>query len=462
MTTLTRKSISRRTLLRGLGTAIALPVLDSMSPAFAAATKETGKSGVAPVRMSFVYVPNGIIMKEWTPATAGADFAITPLLEPMAAYRKQMLVFSGLAHKNGRALGDGPGDHARAAATWLTGVHPKKTEGADIRNGPSVDQVAAQAIGHHTRFASLELTLEGGGMVGNCDSGYSCAYSNSISWRNETSPLAPEANPRAVFERLFGDGEFYDRDTRLKMSRQDRSILDFVREDAASLQRELGKPDQRKLDEYLYSIREIERRIQAAEKQLVEGGEAEQARLNPRMQKPSGIPVTFEEHAKLMYDLQVVAFQTDMTRVITCMVGREGSNRTYRSIGVPEAHHGLSHHLNNAEKIEKIAKINKHHAELFAYFLNKLATTQDGDGSLLDHSMILYGSSLSDGNQHLHHDLPTVLVGGANGKLKGGRHIQYEEETPMANLFLSMLDRVGVKPEAIGDSSGRVEHLSDL
>jgi hypothetical protein len=450
---LTRKSLSRRTLLRGLGTAIALPILNSMAPA---ATKGTGS---APTRMAFVYVPNGIIMKDWTPATVGAGFELTPVLKPLAAYKDQMVVMSGLAHKNGRALGDGPGDHARAAATFLTGVHPKKTEGADIKSGISVDQVAAQAIGHQTKFPSLELTLEAAGMVGNCDSGYSCAYSNSISWRSESSPLAPEANPRAVFERLFGDGEFYDRETRMKMSRQDRSILDFVREDANALQRELGKSDQHKLDEYLYSIREIERRIQTAEKQAKEGKDEE---LNPQIVKPVGVPVTFEEHAKLMFDLQVVAFQTDSTRIITCMMGREGSNRTYRSIGVPEAHHGLSHHLNNPEKIEKIGKINVHHAELFGYFLGKMAATPDGDSNLLERSMIVYGSSLSDGNQHLHHDLPVTLVGGGNGTIKGGRHVKYASETPMTNLFLSMLDRVGVKPENLGDSTGRVEHLTDL
>ncbi len=455
--TFSNKSLSRRTLLRGLGTAIALPVLDSMVPALRAAAAKG--SGAAPVRMSFVYVPNGIIMKDWTPVGVGADFALSPVLKPLEAYRDKTLILSGLAHKNGRALGDGPGDHARAGATFLTGVHPKKTEGADIKNGISADQVAAQAIGHLTKFPSLELTLEGGGMVGNCDSGYSCAYSNSISWRNETSPLAPEVNPRAVFERLFGDGEFFDRDTRLKMSRQDRSILDFVRDDTSALQRELGKSDQRKLDEYLYSIREIERRIQASEKQTREGNDSQS---NPQIPKPAGIPVTFEEHAKLMFDLQVVAFQTDSTRVITCMMGREGSNRTYRSIGVPEAHHGLSHHLNNPEKIEKISKINVHHAELFAYFIGKMASTPDGDGTLLDHSMIVYGSSLSDGNQHLHHDLPVALVGGGNGTVKGGRHVRYKSETPMTNLFLSMLDRAGVKPESLGDSDGRVEHLADL
>ena len=293
-------------------------------------------------------------------------------------------------------------------------------------------------------------------MVGNCDSGYSCAYSNSISWRSESSPLPPEVNPRAVFERLFGDGEFYDRETRIKMARQDRSILDFIQEDAKSLGGSLGKTDQNKLDEYLYSVREIERRIQTAEKQAQDGDAFDQV---PAMNKPQGIPVTFEEHAKLMFDLQVVAFQTDSTRIISCMMGREGSNRTYRSIGVPEAHHGLSHHMGNAEKIEKLTKINGLHTELFAYFLNKMKSTQDGDGTLLDHSMIVYGSGLSDGNAHTHVDLPVLVAGGGNRTLRGGRHVKLASQTPMTNLYLSLLDRMGVKPETLGDSTGRVEHL---
>lgn len=456
---LTGKALARRSFLRGIGTALALPMLDAMVPAAAWAAPAKAAAGAAPTRLGFVYVPNGIIMKDWIPAADGAGYEMSRLLKPLEAYRDNMMVITGLAHKNGRPLGDGPGDHARAAATFLTGVHPKKTEGADIKSGVSADQAAAQAIGHLTKFPSLELGLEGGGMVGNCDSGYSCAYSNSIAWRSESSPLPPEVNPRAVFERLFGDGEFYDRETRIKMARQDRSILDFVQEDAKALGGTLGKTDQSKLDEYLYSVREIERRIQTAEKQAMDGDAFDSV---PAMNKPQGIPVTFEEHAKLMFDLQVIAFQTDSTRVITCMMGREGSNRTYRSIGVPEAHHGLSHHMNDAEKIEKITKINLLHTELFGYFLNKMQSTQDGDGTLLDHSMIVYGSGLSDGNAHTHHDLPVLVAGGGNRTLRGGRHVKYEKETPMTNLYLSLLDRMGVKPETLGDSTGRVEHLSEL
>ena len=449
---ITRKSLDRRTLLRGLGLGIALPMLDAMTPAFAA-SKVTA---AAPRRLAFCYVPNGIIMPAWTPTGEGKGYELSRVMQPLAAYREKMLVLSGLAHKNGQALGDGPGDHARAAASFLTGVHPKKTEGADILLGPSVDQVAAAAIGKQTRFASLELGLESSGMVGNCDSGYSCAYSNSIAWRSETTPLPPEINPRAVFERLFGDGENFDPKTRAVMARQDKSILDFVRGNVSELQTNLGGADKRKLDEYLYSLREIERRITDAEKQAASGAR-DQA---PTIDKPAGVPVTFEDHAKLMFDLQVVAMRTDLTRVMTLMMGREGSNRTYRSIGVSEAHHGLSHHLNAAEKIEKITKINVLHAELFAYFLGQLAATPDGDGTLLDHSMVVYGSGLSDGNRHDHHDLPVLVAGGGGGTLQGGRHIRYESKTPMTNLYLSLLDRLGVKPETIGDSTGRVEQLS--
>jgi hypothetical protein len=451
----TRKTLDRRTLLRGFGTALALPFLDAMTPALAAnAAKVVGK-GAPPRRFAVTYVPNGIIMPDWTPKAEGA-LEFTRILKPLERHKDRLLLLTNLAHINGRALGDGPGDHARAAATFLTGVHPKKTEGADIKLGISADQVAAQNIGKSTRFPSLELGLESSGMVGNCDSGYSCAYSNSIAWRNETSPLPPEMNPRAVFERLFGDGEVYDAPTRALIQRQDKSLLDAVREDASRLQQDLGKADQRKLDEYLFSVREIERRLETAEKS---SGERD---LTPTIDKPAGIPVSFEDHCKLMFDLQVVAFQTDLTRVITFMVGREGSNRTYRSIGVPEAHHGISHHLGAADKIEKLTRINALHAELFGYFLDKLAQTKEGDGSLLDHAMVVYGSGLSDGNAHSHHDLPVLLAGGGGGTLKGGRHVKYAPETPMTNFYLSLLDRMGVQPEKIGDSTGRVEHLSDL
>jgi hypothetical protein len=450
---ITGKSLHRRTFLRGIGATVSLPFLDAMTPALASAARTAGE----PVcRMAFVYVPNGIIMKDWVPASEGAAFELTRIMQPLAPYREQMLVMSGLAHINGRALGDGPGDHARAASTYLTGVHPKKTEGSDIRLGISVDQVAAQELGAATQFASLELGLESSGMVGNCDSGYSCAYSNSIAWRSPTTPLPPEINPRAVFERLFGDDETTDPAVRSVHAREDRSILDFVRDDSARLQGKLGAGDRRKLGEYLDALRDIERRIQRVEANIASGAAL------PSVDKPGGIPVTFEEHAKLMFDLQVIAFQADLTRVITFMIGREGSNRTYRSIGVPDAHHGISHHQYNAEKIEKLTKINVHHAEMLAYFLGKLQATQDGGGSLLDHSMVVYGSGLSDGNQHLHHDLPVVVAGGGAGRLRGGRHLKFKPETPMTNLYLSLLDKLGVRPERIGDSTGKIEHLSDV
>jgi hypothetical protein len=399
----------------------------------------------APMRMAFTYVPNGIIMENWTPAADGKVFDLPRVLQPFAPIREKTLLLSGLAHVNGRALGDGPGDHARAAATFLTGVHPRKTAGADIKNGISADQVAAQAIGGNTKFASLELGIEHGRLVGNCDSGYSCAYSHAISWRSAETPLPPEVNPKLVFERLFGAGDEAANPFRT-------SILDYVREDAASLKINLGANDKRKLDEYLTGVREIEKRIELAGKQAKDTP-------RPDMEKPEGIPVDFEEHVTLMYDLMTVAFQTDSTRIATFMIGREGSNNTYRNIGVPDAHHGISHHRGDVEKVEKLTKINEYHATLFARWLQKLAATKDGDGSLLDHMMIVYGSSLSDGNRHSHHDLPILLAGGANGKLEMGRHIVYPKETPLTNLYLSLLDHAGVRPEVLGDSTGRLTSL---
>lgn len=426
-------TMNRRTLLRGLGAAIALPALDAMTPA--------RSNAPAPLRMGFVYVPNGIIMEHWTPAAEGAAYELPRILAPLAPVKEKTLLLSGLAHVQGRALGDGPGDHARAAATFLTGVHPRKTAGADIKNGVSADQVAAQSYGAQTRFPSLELGIEHGRIVGNCDSGYSCAYSHAISWRSEQTPLPPEVNPKLVFERLFGTGDESANPFR-------KSILDYVREDAASLQARLGANDKRKMDEYLTGIREIEKRI-----------ELSAARPKPDMEKPDGIPVDFEEHVNLMFDLMTVAFQTDSTRIATFMIGREGSNNTYRQIGVPDAHHGISHHRGDAEKIEKLAKINEYHLTLFARWLRKMAEMKDGDGSLLDHTMIVYGSSLADGNRHTHHDLPILLAGGANGKIKMNRHLRYAKETPLMNLYLSMLDHAGVRPEVIGDSTGRLTDL---
>jgi hypothetical protein len=374
----------------------------------------------------------------------------------MKPFRDDMILMSGLMQNGGRALGDGPGDHARAAASYLTGAHPRKTAGADISVGVSVDQIAAQAIGSQTRFASLELGCEDGRQVGNCDSGYSCAYSNSVSWRTPSTPMPPEVNPRVVFERLFAGVDTTETpESRAKRERYNKSILDFIMEDTQQLQGNLGPTDRRKLDEYLYGIREIEKQIEAAER-------GSKDRPMPTMEAPSGVPVEFADHAKLMFDLQVIAFQTDLTRIATFMMAREGSNRTYREIGIPEAHHGLSHHRNNAEWIEKLSKINRFHMEQFAYFIGKLKSIPDGDGTLLDHVMVVYGSGISDGNRHLHDDLPVLFVGGGSGSFKGGRHVRYKQETPMANLFLTMLDRAGVRPETVGDSNGKLEHLTDL
>ncbi len=450
---ITKKYLPRRTFLRGLGTAVALPFLDAMVPALAA----LNRPGAKPVlRMAFLYVPNGIIMKDWSLQAEGAGFEFPRTLKPVEPFRDRLLVLSGLDHYNGQSLGDGPGDHARAGATWLTGVHPKKTQGADIQAGISADQVAAKEIGNQTMLPSLELGLEDNRMVGGCDSGYSCAYSNTVSWSSQTTPLPPEMNPRAVFERLFGEGETTDPAVQAMLARQDRSILDFVREDAARLGMGLGTGDRRKLSEYLDAVREIERRIQRAEQQ------DPAAAALPSIDRPAGIPPTFEEHVKLMFDLMAVAFQADLTRVITFMIGREGGNRTYRSIGVPDAHHGLSHHFNDPAKIERLQKIDQHHVDMLSYFLARMQEAKDGEGTLLDHSMIVYGSSLSDGNRHQHSDLPTLFAGGAAGKIRGGRHIRYKQGTPMTNLFLTMLEMAGVHPEKIGDSTGELEQLSDL
>lgn len=438
----TRRSLSRRTLLRGIGAAVALPLLDSMAPALSAAP--------APVkRVAFLYTPNGIIMKDWTPAAEGAAFVFTPTLKPVERFRDQILVLTGLEHHNGEALGDGAGDHARAGASWLTGSHPKKTEGADIHNAITVDQILAKEIGRETSLPSLELGLEDVRIVGGCDSGYSCAYSNTISWNSPTSPIPYETNPRTVFERLFGDGETTDPAARALQSREDRSILDFVLADANRLSALLGAHDRGKMSDYLDSVREIERRIRQAEQK-----NASSPAL-PALDRPDGIPPTFEEHIQLMFDLMTVAFQADLTRVVTFMYSREGGNRTYPQIGVPDAHHGLSHHQNDPARIARLQLIDRHHVEMLGYFLSKLQSAKDGSGTLLDHSTLIYGSSLSDSNRHLHFNLPVLVAGGAN--FRGGRHIRYENGTPMTNLYTTMLDGLGVHPEQIGDSTGRLE-----
>jgi hypothetical protein len=441
----TKKSLPRRTFLRGIGASLALPLLDSMVPALAAT------AGAKPaLRLAFVYHPVGMIMNRWTPVAEGSAFEFTPTMKALEPFREQMVVLSGLAQVNGRALGDGAGDHAREGATWLTGAHPKKTEGAGIRAGVSADQVAARELGKITQLSSLEIGLESASLSGGCDSGYSCAYTNTLSWRSPTTPLPVEVNPRMVFERLFGDGDSTDPKARLASLQEQRSILDYVAGSIDRLETKLGKSDRNKLSEYLEAIRDIERRIQKAEQQS--------ASLKlPVMERPAAVPEEFDDYARLMMDLQVMAFQTDMTRVISFMLGRAGSNRSYRSIGVSDGHHSITHHQNDPVKINNIAKIDAHLVKTFAYLLDKLKSTPDGDGNLLDHSMIVYGSSLSDANAHTHHDLPIVLAGGGGGQIKGGRHLRYPKDTPMNNLLVSMLDKAGVPIENLGDSTGKLD-----
>jgi hypothetical protein len=444
MNLVTRKHLPRRTVLRGLGAVVTLPVLDAMTPAFAATRP-------SPLRLSFTYVPNGIIPAAWAPQGTGRDFALSRVLTPLAPYRDDLLVVSGLAQKNANELGDGPGDHARAGACFLTGVHPRKTAGADIQAGVSADQIAARVVGSETRFASLELGCEESRTVGNCDSGYSCAYTNSISWRTPTTPLPPEINPRMAFERLFGTDEAAsDPETRTRRAREKKSLLDLVGERTRELVPTLGPTDRRKLDEYLYAVREVERQIEKAES---DGRE-----IAATIEKPAGVPPAYADYVKLMFDLQLVAFQADLTRVVTMMMAREGSNQTYPEIDVPDPHHPLTHHRDNPEWIEKVVRINTFHVELFSHFVSRLKQTPDGEGTLLDHSMLVYGSAIADGNKHTHEDLPVMLVGRGGG-LKPGRHLVCAPETPMTNLYLTLLDRMGVRSESIGDSTGRLEHL---
>ena len=449
----TKRSLPRRTFLRGAGAAMALPFLDAMSPALASPVNSAAKP---PIRLGFVYVPNGVIdlNGEWTPKGEGTGFEFTSTLKPLEPFRDRLLVLSGLAQINGRSFGEGGGDHARAGASWLTGAHPTKSE-ANIYAGVSADQVAARELGKATQLASLEIGLEEPDVVGGCDSGYSCAYTNTVSWRTPTTPVPVEDNPRRIFERLFGDGDSTDPAARLARLREQRTILDFVREDLARLSSGLGQGDLRKLDEYLTAVRDVERRIDHAERQSAE-------MKMPVMERPSGVPDNFDEHSKLMIDLQVLAYQTDMTRVITFMMGREGSNRSYPSIGVPDAHHPCTHHQNDPEKIAKTTKINELHVRTLAYMLEKMRSTPDGDGTLLDHAMIVYGSSIGDGNQHTHHDLPIVVAGGGAGSIQGGRHLRFPAETPMNNLLVTMLAKGGVPVEKLGDSTGRLPELSGV
>lgn len=443
--------LSRRTVLKGLGVSVALPFLEAMLPGTALATP-AAVARALPRRLAFFYVPNGVHMQEWTPAREGREFTLPAVLEPLNPFKDDMLVLSGLTVDKARPNGDGPGDHARAMAAFLTGCQPRKTAGADIRAGISVDQLAATRVGSATRFPSLEIGCEGGRLAGNCDSGYSCAYSSNLSWRGEATPQPKETNPRAVFDRLFGapGREEAGRASELRAD-FNRSILDFVREDAADLRGRLGASDLRRLDEYMSSIREIERRVDAAAPPPVAPAGAT---------RPSGTPAAYRDHLRLMADLLALAFQTDVTRVSTFVFANEGSNRSYREIGVSDGHHDLSHHGNDREKLGKISRINTFHIEQFAYFVQKLRDTREGEGNLLDNCMVLYGSGNGDGNRHNHDDLPILLVGKGGNTLGTGRHIRFGRNTPLCNLYLEMLDRVGVEMPRFGDSTGRLAGLT--
>lgn len=443
---MSRHQVARRTFLRGVGLSVGLPLLDVMVPQRQALGSPQPDG--PPVRLAYIFFPNGAIMPSWTPEGEGENFQFTPTLKPLEPLRSHLTVISGLAQDNGRAKGSGPGDHARAAASYLTGEHPYKTSGANIRVGVSVDQVAADRVGHLTRLPSLELGIEAGRNAGNCDSGYSCAYSSNISWKTETTPMAKEVHPRLVFERLFGSGD-QSAESRNERDTLRKSILDFVADDAQRLQDALGQTDRQKLDEYFNSVRELEQRVERAE---------QAAKVDPPdFETPEAIPRNTQEHIRLMYDLLVLAYRTDSTRVATFMLGNAGSNRTYPMVDVRDGHHYLSHHRNDQEMIEKIKRIDHFLVSEFAYFLKQLQAVKEGSGTLLDNMMIMYGSGLSCGNRHWHHDLPIILAGGAAGTFRTGCHIRLPGETPLNNLFLSMLDRVGANVETLGDSSGRLK-----
>jgi len=450
MTTISKLHIPRRTFLRGLGVSLALPLLDSMVPAFA----QTAKSAARGVpRLSVVYVPNGVEMPAWTPPSATLE--LMPIVAPLQKHKNKLLILSGLTNAPAFPIdGEGTGDHARASATFLTGVHPKKTEGRDLRAGVSMDQIAAQHIGTATQLPSLEVCLDSNDLLGACEAGWSCAYANTLSWRTPTMPLPMENDPRGVFERLFGDVDSTTPAARRDRLQRDRSILDSLIVEVSRLQGRLGPGDKRKIDQYLDGIREVEIRIQKAE--------AGADRELPEMSKPMGIPATYEAHARLMFDLQVLALQTDMTRVTTFMMSREVSPRSYPEIGVSDPHHGLSHHGNNPEKRALLAKVNTFHVQLLAHYLDRLADTPDGDGNLLDHMTLLYGCGISNGNEHLHTDLPILLAGGGSGLLRGGRHVRVKADTPLTNLQLTLLDKLGVPADTLGDSTGRLEGVADV
>jgi len=435
---ITKKHLPRRTFLRGMGVTLALPLLDSMIPA----QTLTRNTAAAPSpRLGFVYVPHGAIMDQWTPSTEGAGFEFSPILKPLEPFRDRLNIISGMGHR----AADSTAVHSLSPTTWLSGVRPKPTQGSDAFAGVTADQIAALTIGQDNILPSMELAIEDhSGLIGACDRDYGCIYMNTLSWRTPTTPLPMEINPRKVFERMFGQGgSAADRMARIE---GDRSILDAVMKEATGLQAKVGPQDKLKLNEYLENVREIERRIQKA------GQQVDASMKLP--EQPAGIPFSYEEHVGIMYDLLALAYQANISRVFTLMMAREVSNRTYPQVGVHDGHHATSHHQNRADKIEKLVKIQNYHLTLFTKFLEKLNTTRDGDGTLLDHSLILYGSNMSNSNAHNHFPLPTLLVGGGAGTMKGGRHIKEADHTPMTNVLLTMLHKSGVPVESLGDSTG--------
>jgi hypothetical protein len=432
---ITKMALPRRIFLRGMGATLALPLLDAMVPALSAAPSPSK-------RLGFIYVPNGAAMDYWKPKGEGPDFALSPSLAPLAPFRDRLVVPIGLSQNP--ANGQDNGAHTRGQAVWLSGVPIKPTQGADVQNGTTVDQLAAQELGKDTPLRSLELTIGPNFVVGTCDTGYSCAYTNTISWRTPTTPMPTESNPRAVFESLFGDGATAA--ARQRRLSTDRSLLDSVNAELAGLQRTLGSGDRMRVDEFTDAIREIERRIQIQERK--------QTLLADAPERPVGVPESYDEHVKLLFELVALAFQADITRVFTFILAREQGNQPYPHIGVPEGQHAVSHHQKDPVRLEKYHKVNKYHLELLAQFLGRLQSTSDGDGNLLDHSMVLHGSGLGDGDRHEHTDLPLVLVGGGAGRLKGGRVLRYPVDTPMSNLHVALLDKVGVRVDRFGDATG--------
>ena len=445
-----RQPISRRHLLKGVGAVVALPWLEAMLPRVARA--DAAFAAAQPTRLAYLYVPNGMHMSDFTPTALGKNFELTPILQPLVKFQKDMNVLSGLTLNGARALGDGPGDHARAVAAFLTGAHPKKSDGTDIRNGVSIDQEIAKQIGSQTRLPSLEIGMEQSAAAGNCDSGYSCVYSSNMSWRDDTTPVPKEVNPAALFDRLFGPAAGSGESTiGPSLDKRRQSILDFVQADAGSLAKKLGANDRHRVDQYLSAIREIELRIGHSEK--LAGHDTD----SPEYPRPKGVPRDFEQHMHLLFDIMTLAFETDSTRLMTFMYANAGSNRSYRNLSIDQGHHDLSHHGNEEDKQKKISQINQYHATLFSYFLERLATTKVGGDRLLDHTLVVYGSGISDGNRHNHDDLPILLMGGRATGLPTGRHLKFKRDTPLTNLYLSLASLCGAKLDKFGDSTGTLD-----